>query len=238
MLITKLFLGGLFRLRSVLFFSYLLFSARVLATGMQPETSLLLIHAAEQGGVMNVKNTDNYPALLYTRIQNLPDEAEGVTLLVTQPVVRVEAGHTQQVRFILKTAAPLVQQHLMRVTFEGIPPKTPGSHKVGITIRQDLPVLIHPATLPEVQDAWTRLQWRRDHTRLQVTNPSPYVVRLASQVMTLPSRAQADLGKSYILPGQTLTLQMNKSPAADRQVRIAPVSRYGVAMPEYVAALD
>ncbi|MBP2170536.1 P pilus assembly chaperone PapD [Erwinia toletana] len=205
---------------------------------MQPETSLLLINAAEQGGVINVKNTDNYPALLYTRVRNLPDEEAGVTLLVTQPVMRVEAGHTQQVRFILKTVAPVVQQHLMRVTFEGIPPKTPGSHKVGITIRQDLPVLIHPAALPEVQDTWTRLQWRWDNARLQVHNPSPYVVRLASQVMTLPSRAQADLGKSYILPGQTLTMEMNKPSAADRQVRIAPVSRYGVAMPEYVAPLN
>lgn len=207
------------------------------ATGMSPETSLLLIKEAEQGGVMNVKNTDAFPSLLHTQIVPLSDEDKGIRLITTQPVVRVEPGHTQQVRFILQTDKPLTTEHLMRVTFEGIPPKTTGINKVGLTIRQDLPVLIRPKNLPDVQDAWTLLEWQRNGGGLEVHNPSPYVVRLGQQVITLPSQTPASLAKSYILPGQTLRVTSKKPISMDTQVRFAPVSRYGVAVPEYLAPL-
>jgi P pilus assembly chaperone PapD len=49
------------------------------------------------------------------------------------------------VRFILETKEPLTVEHYKRVIFEGIPPKTKDKNvKVGINLRQDLPVLIHP----------------------------------------------------------------------------------------------
>lgn len=92
-----------------------------MATGMQPDSSLLLIQEKESGGSMNVTNTDNIPSLLYTQVINVDGEDDTIKLLPTQPVVRVEGGKTQQVRFILKTEKPLITEHLKRVIFEGIP---------------------------------------------------------------------------------------------------------------------
>ena len=77
-----------------------------MATGMQPDSSLLLIQEKESGGSMNVTNTDNIPSLLYTQVINVDGEDDTIKLLPTQPVVRVEGGKTQQVRFILKTEKP------------------------------------------------------------------------------------------------------------------------------------
>lgn len=74
---------------------------------------------------MNVTNTDNIPSLLYTQVINVDGEDDTIKLLPTQPVVRVEGGKTQQVRFILKTEKPLITEHLKRVIFEGIPQKSP-----------------------------------------------------------------------------------------------------------------
>lgn len=71
------------------------------AAGMVPETTLLVIEESTHSGVMNVKNTDSNPALLYTTVVDLPDD-NGVKLDVTQPVVRVEAGQQQQLRFIME----------------------------------------------------------------------------------------------------------------------------------------
>ncbi|MGL4859006.1 MAG: fimbria/pilus chaperone family protein [Enterobacteriaceae bacterium] len=209
----------------------------VSATGMQPETSLLLIREAEQGGSMKVQNTDTVPSLLYTQIVDLEDEQSGIQLLVTQPVVRVEPGQTQQVRFILKTAQPLTTEHMMRVTFEGIPPKIPGQHRIGMTIRHDIPVLIHPKGLPEMADPWKELQWSLQGDSVQVNNPSPYVVRLAQQVVLLPSQATADLSKTYIPPNQTLKAKVSKTVAGDNQIKIVPASRYGVQVESYTAPL-
>ncbi|MHA0273278.1 fimbria/pilus chaperone family protein [Enterobacter ludwigii] len=206
------------------------------AAGMVPETSLLLIDEAVNGGSINIKNTDTRPALLYTTVVDLPDD-KGTRLLVTQPVVRVEGGQTQQLRFILQSDTPLTTEHMKRVVFEGIPQKQAEKNKLTINIRQDLPVLIRPASLPEVKDAWTLLSWSRSGGQVMVKNSSPYVVRLAPQVELLPSRTQGKLSKNYLLPGQTLTVVMEKAIGNDTQVKFLPASRYGVQVSAYTAPL-
>ena len=90
--------------KKTLLFVFLLSSLKTFAAGMVPDTSLLLIKEDERGASMDVKNTDDSAQLLYTRIVDLPDDPKpGV--IVTQPVVRVNAGKTQRVRFVLKDSA-------------------------------------------------------------------------------------------------------------------------------------
>ncbi len=138
------------------------------AAGMVPETSLLVIDEATHSGTINVKNTDSHPSLLYTDVVDLPDD-QGLKLVTTQPVVRLEPGQTQQLRFILQTSKPLDVEHYKRVTFEGIPPKSDDNKvKIGINIRQDLPVLIRPAKLAVVTDAWKYLDWTASGTSVTV----------------------------------------------------------------------
>ncbi|MGR7464189.1 fimbria/pilus chaperone family protein [Klebsiella aerogenes] len=209
-------------------------STLALATGMVPETSLLLINEQDKGANMNVKNTDDHPSLLYTSIVDLPDD-KGTHVVVTQPVTRVEAGQTQRLRFILQTDAPLKVEHLKRLHLEGIPPKTKGKNQVTINIRQDLPVLIHPASLPVKKDAWTLLTWSVSGNVVTVKNDSPYVVRMSSQVRMLPSGIDVTLDRTYILPGQSISAKAGRSLSGDRQVTFYPASRYGVQVPSYTA---
>ncbi|MCV5706831.1 fimbria/pilus periplasmic chaperone, partial [Escherichia coli] len=89
---------------------------------------------------INIKNTDDHPSLLYTTIVDLPESNKSIRLIPTQPVIRVEAGQVQQVRFLLQATVPLQSEELKRVTFEGIPPKDDKSSRVTVSIRQDLPV--------------------------------------------------------------------------------------------------
>lgn len=153
-------------------------SVAVHAEGMVPETSLLIIDEATHSGTINVKNTDSHPSLLYTNVVDLPDDT-GLKLIATQPVVRLEPGQTQQLRFILQNKQPLDVEHYKRVTFDGIPPKNDDKKiKIGINIRQDIPVLIRPASLGVVTDAWKFLKWSSNGASVTVKNPSKYVVRL------------------------------------------------------------
>ncbi|HCL5076648.1 TPA: fimbria/pilus periplasmic chaperone [Salmonella enterica] len=212
--------------------------SQVHADGMVPETTLLVIDESTHSGVMNVKNTDSSPALLYTTIVDLPDDT-GVTLNVTQPVIRVEPGQQQQLRFIMESQQPLTVEHFKRVLFEGIPPKrTDKNMKIGFNIRQDLPVLIRPKNLPVVTDAWKLLEWSGSGKAVKVKNPSPYVVRMSLNVDFLPSGAKGKLKKTYILPGETLDVKMQNGIAGDTSVRFYPASRYGVEVPSFTAPLS
>jgi len=208
------------------------------ATGMVPETTALLIDEAEGGGSMNVKNTDNKAALLYTTLQEVDGSpAKGAMLVVTQPIVRLEAGQTQRVRFVLNTTAPLQVEQYKRVIFEGIPQaKAVGKKQITTTIRQNLPVIIHPKGLPEFTTPWEKLEWSVHGGSLKVTNPSAYVVRLSPQVVTQPSGVTGSLNKTFILPGETLTVKL-KSVTTDKQVKIFPSSRFGFEAGSYLAAL-
>lgn len=208
------------------------------AGGMVPETSLLVIDEATHSGTINVKNTDSFPSLLYTNVVDLPDD-KGLKVIVTQPVVRLEPGQTQQLRFILQTKEPLSVEHYKRVTFEGIPPKNSDNKvKIGINLRQDLPVLIRPKSLEVVTDAWKELKWSVSGTSVKVNNPSKYVVRLAQKMITKPSGAVGKLSKTYILPGETLTATLDKAANSDNKVQFFPASRYGVEVPSFTTDLN
>ncbi|EKS7428364.1 TPA: fimbria/pilus periplasmic chaperone [Enterobacter cancerogenus] len=206
------------------------------AAGMVPETTLLMIDEANHGGVMNVKNTDKIPTLLYTSIRDIEGN-DGVKLNVTQPVVRLEPGQEQQVRFILESDKPLTVEHYKRVVFEGIPPKSSDKNiTVGINLRQDLPVLIHPKNLPVVTDAWKLLTWSVKSNVLQVQNSSPYVVRFSMAVTLLPSNTAGTLNKTFILPGETMKVETNAPlNGSDNAVQIEPASRYGIEVESYTA---
>nr|AAA23910.1 ORF [Escherichia coli] len=150
----------------------------------------------------------------------LPESNKSIRLIPTQPVIRVEAGQVQQVRFLLQATVPLQSEELKRVTFEGIPPKDDKSSRVTVSIRQDLPVLIHPASLPEERETWKFLEWRKNGDQIEISNPSNYVVRMTLQFKTLPSGKTGAINKTYFLPHTSTTTALTN--ATDTKGRVLP----------------
>jgi P pilus assembly chaperone PapD len=203
---------------------------------MVPDTSLLLIKEDERGASMDVKNTDDSAQLLYTRIVDLPDDPKpGV--IVTQPVVRVNAGKTQRVRFVLKDSAEkLKTEHLKRVIFSTIPQRE--QNKVKMVFSQNLPVIIHPAGLEVNMEPWKDLHWQIKGGSLTVVNDTPYVVRMEQNAKLLPSGTQVKFDKSYILPGQTMKATSGSTISGqDNKVEIYPATRFGYKASSYIAEL-
>lgn len=216
------------------------FSQVTLAAGMVPETSVVLISVADGEGVINVTNTDAEVALLYTSLENLPEDQENF-VIATPPVARVEAGEKQLVRFIIQSESPITTQRLKRVNFEGVPQKDPNAPpQVSMTVRQNLPVLITPADLPPKSDPWTLLKWSVNGQTLTVKNDSRYVVRMNQQVNVMPAKIQLVLPRTYILPGQTDHFELPSGTvlAADATVQIYPASTYGYAVKPFYAPLS
>jgi len=155
------------------------------ATGMVPETSVVIVEEGDGEGAINIKNTDATPVMLLTTLAYTADDTQPL-LNVTPPVARVEPGKNQRVRFILTTKEPLKTERLQRVIFEGMPSQQKGKSEVRMTVRQNLPVLIRPKGLEKDPAPWKRLVWKQSGDSLVVNNPSPYVVRLGQGVKTLP----------------------------------------------------
>lgn len=216
----------------------LLCSTGATAAGMVPETSLLLVNEEDHGASIDITNTDDQTQLLYSKIVNLPDDISGPDLIVTQPVVRVEAGKIQRVRVILQdTPQKMKVEHFKRIIFSAIPQIE--QNKVKMIFTQNIPVIIHPAGLEPMADPWRLLTWSVKGGNVVVKNDTPYVVRLEQTIKTLPSGNTQHLSKTYLLPGETLTATPNKQPAsaADRQVEFYPATRYGYQVDKFIDQL-
>lgn len=217
----------------------LLSSFAACATGVVPETSVVIVEQSDGEGTISLKNTDSFPVLLLTTLENIKDDSENL-LVVIPPAARVEPGKIQRVRFILISPLPLKTERLKRVIFEGVPPQQKGKSEVRMTVRQNLPVIIRPAGLEKDQAPWKHLVWRLAGSRLTVNNPSSYVVRLGQEVRTLPGNVSWILPNSYILPGQSVSLAalQGKTVGEARQVRISPATTWGYTVQSYDAALS
>ncbi|WP_338582842.1 fimbria/pilus chaperone family protein [Pseudomonas sp. MAG733B] len=214
----------------------LLLAAQAQSDGMVPSTSVVIVNEADGEASVTVTNTDASLALLHVTLEHIPEDNEPL-VFVTPPLSRVEASKTQLVRFILQSEKPLLTQRLKRVIFEGIPqgqsaPEA-GHAKVGVTVRQNLPLILHPKGLATNRTPWTDLQWSLKDSQLTVHNDTPYVVRLAQELQLLPSAGGAMLPKTYVLPGERISVAV---PAGEvNQVRFQPATVYGFAVSHYEA---
>ena len=217
----------------------LLFGTCAQADGMVPDTSVVIIYEADGETAVSVTNTDSQLALLHVTLEDIPEDTEPL-LVVTPPLSRVEASKSQLVRFILQNQQPLLTQRLKRAIFEGMPqgrPATEAGHaRVGVTVRQNLPVIIHPRGLAPNRTPWTGLAWSLNGNTLQVRNDSPYVVRLAQELRLLPGDGKAMLPRTYVLPGENLSVPATGGPAT--KVRLQPATVYGFAVKAYEAPLS
>jgi len=212
-----------------LFFYFLLVvgSGLSYADGIEPESSLILLNEKDNGATFKVTNKNPFDILLYVKVVDLPDDKQP-QVLVTQPVVRVGAGQTQRVRFVLNAAAPLAVEHIKRVIFEGIAPRDPkGEKKIQFNLRHNIPMLIHPTGMPLVAEPWQDLKWQFNQGRLQVSNAGKSVVRLSQEITLLPANKKVELSKTYLLPGEVQTLDVPKLAQNTDKVKLTTLTKYG-----------
>lgn len=206
------------------------FSVICWPSGMVPQSTLVVIEEKDGEGSIDIKNTDKYPNLLVTKIENIEEDGEDL-ITVFPPVVRVEGKDTQTVRFLLTAEHPLKTERLKRVTFEGIPPKNAELNKeINVTFKQNLPVIIRPAGLAKNNTPWEGLEWSVNSTEIVISNTTPYVVRFISpEAELLPSGEIVKIPKSYILPGQSFRLGSpnGKNKVLEEKIRFYPATPWG-----------
>ena len=111
-----------------------------------------------------------------------------------------------------------------------------GTHRSAVTVPQKPAGDHHPKGLALNRTPWTSLTWSQQGSTLHVRNDSPYVVRLAQDLRLLPGDGKAMLPRTYVLPGETLSVQASGGPAT--KVRLQPATVYGFAAAAYEARLS
>ncbi|MCB5309659.1 fimbria/pilus chaperone family protein [Yersinia massiliensis] len=226
---------------AAIFFSLnsFLISNSVLATGVIPETTVLLVKESEGSATMNVTNSDAVPTILTTSIESIPEDKEPL-LVTTNPLSFVDAGGKQMVRFVLTNKKPLTVQRLVRVNFVGVPGRNKGEAKknsIGMNVGQNIPAIIHPAGLKEEKAPWEKLSWSIKGDQLTVSNDSPYIVRMSQKIDLLPQGGLASLPKTYILPGEKFILNITSKEKSQsltyQNLRIYPATVYGFMVNHY-----
>lgn len=216
-------------IKSMLFaaFSFLT-STTILAAGMKPEVPVLFIDDQHREATINIKNTDSSTALLHSKLQIIPEDPEN-KLIITPQLARVDAGKKQQVRVVLMDGIKLDKQRMQRIHFIAVPQDDGKRNRARVLVGQNIPVIISPGHLPVNTTPWTGLTFQHSDTSLKIDNPSSYIVRLTTQVDLLPGKQSIALPKTYILPGETLTLPLTQSAARDlKSIRLHPVTRFGI----------
>lgn len=198
--------------------------AQTAHASLRLQSSVVIVNQSDGEGVISLQNNSSEPVLLHSEILNVPED-DADLLLITPPITRVDPEDTQMVRFILKDTDDLKTERLKRVTFEGIPQTEP--NVVRVTVRQNIPVIIRPTGLAPNNEPWKLLKWHNTADSVVVENPSPYVIRLLPDVTAQPSGATLTIPKSYILPGEKLTLNTQTPHVNAEKIAFKPASING-----------
>lgn len=207
-----------------------LLSNTVYALGMQPETTVLVLDQEDGEASITVKNTNDTPSLLQTRIVDV-DGTKGTIVLASPSLVKVDSGEEQTVRFFLQTSGEIKNQQLKRIRFLGLPAKKEsdkGKSSVAIAVSQSIPLIINPNGLKHEGEPWKSLNYKYENGRVYISNPSRYVVRMYPEVNI--DGTKVSLQNSFISPMDKVEINFKAPPSV---VTIKPVGLYGEVRDEY-----
>lgn len=177
----------------------------------------------------NVENTSKDPILLVTKVNDLDNSGVSKNILISPPVVRIDPGQSQQVNFVLKQGTVLKHEVLLKASFEGV--SQAGENSAKMPIRQDVGLLVVPASVTETKTPWDDLAIKYEGNELVINNAGTHVVRMAPQFTLKPSNEVVPMGALYVLPGETKRFKVKGKPSA---VEISPLSRYGFKQPDVI----
>ncbi|WP_069230183.1 fimbria/pilus chaperone family protein [Burkholderia territorii] len=187
------------------------------------ESTTVVLPEQDSRVSFNVKNDGQSPMLLVTKLDDLDDRGFAGRVLVTPPLTRIDPGQSQQVNFVLKKGERLEREIMLKASFEGVTQQSELSSMV-FPVRQEIALLIQPATVPKVNNPWSDLKVSASASELVLHNPGKHVIRLGRSLTLMPGREAVNLDAAYILPGSTKRLRIGSRPTA---VVILPLSRFG-----------
>jgi P pilus assembly chaperone PapD len=173
---------------------------------------------------ISVNNPDSTPYLIQSWIETQNGGAEKAPFIITPPLYRLDKDQQNVERIIMAGALPQDKESLYWLNIKAIPsaPKTENSLQIAVKTR--IKLIYRPAalkgTLPEsVAD---KLSWSRSGDKLQVTNPTSYVMNFNK--ITVAGKALEDV--TYVMPGASAQFALPKG-VSGGALTFAIINDYG-----------
>lgn len=167
-----------------------LLSAKGYAGVMIGGTRFIYAESSKNGLSFLVRNTDETPYLIQTRI--LPDETKGneqqsgthnateTSFVATPPLLPLGNKKENYIRIIHTGGElPADRESLFQLSVASIPSGKPGVSDLQVAIRSKFKLFYRPTGLKGSHDeAYQQLIWKRHGASVKVVNPTPYYVTL------------------------------------------------------------
>ena len=186
------------------------------------ESTGVILNEKDGRTSFNIENTSAEPILLVTKVNDLDNNKVSKNVLISPPVMRIDAGQSQQVNFLLKQGTVLDHEVLLKASFEGVGQSS--GHSAKMPVRQDVGMLIIPASVAETKTPWDDLTLKYDGNELVMSNSGKHVIRMAPQFTLKPSNEIVMSGALYLLPAEIKRFKVKSKPDS---IEITPLSRYG-----------
>lgn len=188
----------------------------------QLESMGIVLEESSGRTTFSIKNTTAEPILLATKVEDLDGKAFSKMVLISPPISRIDAGQSQQVNFVLKQGAVLPHEVMLKASFEGVGQAVDNSAR--IPVRQSIGLIIQPKAVAVSKTPWDDLQLSQVGTTLVVKNNGLHVVRLAPQLILLPSKQVVPLDNYYLMSGEEKKVTVSGKVTS---VGMTPLGRYG-----------
>ncbi|MFZ3618627.1 molecular chaperone [Leclercia barmai] len=138
----------------------------------------LVFDGSKKEASINVNNPDNSPYLIQSWIEAAGDSTQKPPFIITPPLYRLDKGQQNVERVVLTGALPQDRESLFWLNIKSIPSATTVENSLQIAVKTRIKLIYRPAGLkrstPEEQA--DKLTWRRSGNKIEVTNPTDYVM--------------------------------------------------------------
>jgi P pilus assembly chaperone PapD len=156
---------------------------------------------------ISINNPDSTPYLIQSWIEMQNGGAEKAPFIITPPLYRLDNGQQNVERIIMAGALPQDKESLYWLNIKSIPsaPKSE-MNSLQIAVKTRIKLIYRPAALKGTspEDVADKLSWSRIGDKLQVTNPTQYVMNFNN--ISLGNHKLEDV--TYVLPGSSALFKL------------------------------
>lgn len=173
---------------------------------------------------ISVNNVDATPYLIQSWVDMPEGNANKAPFIVTPPLYRLNGGQQNIERILFSGSLPQDKESLFWLNIKAIPSATKQANALQIAVKTRIKLIYRPAGLkastPEEQA--NKLTWSRSGNKLQVTNPTPYVINFNE--ISIGGKKLEDV--TWVDPGKVAIFSLPPG-AAGNQIIFKVINDYG-----------
>lgn len=158
---------------------------------------------------LSVNNPDALPYLIQSWVEPPEGSSEKAPFILTPPLFRLDAGRQNVLRVVrVGGTLPEDRESLYWLNVKTIPSTERRDNTLQIAVKTRIKLIYRPAALKGLpDDVAGQLSWRRQGTRLAVSNPTPFYMNFQS----VKVNGQEVKDATYVAPHATATFSLPAS---------------------------